>query len=160
MAWTTPSNFTASSVVASSKLNDEVIANLAHLFAMLGSEAAWTSYTPTNSNVTVGNGTQTAYYFQMGKTVFFQYRLLFGSTTSFGGVVQIGVPVAAVRRQVVPAFMLDNGTRGYTGCAVIASSSAAPIHSESGSNGNVAAAAPFTWTTNDELIVEGIYEAS
>ena len=60
MAWTTPTNVTASSVASSSHMNTEVIANLAHLYAMLGSEAAWTSYTPSNTNITVGNGTQVA----------------------------------------------------------------------------------------------------
>lgn len=35
MAWTTPTNFTASSTLTSSKLNTEVIANLLHLYDLL-----------------------------------------------------------------------------------------------------------------------------
>src|SRR5688500_13674507 len=71
-----------------------VAADLASLDTRLAAlDAAWTSYTPTNTNVTVGNGTLYAAYIQAGKTTTFVWALLFGSSTSLGGTIDIGLPV-------------------------------------------------------------------
>jgi hypothetical protein len=56
---------------------------------------AWTSYTPTWSNVTIGNATVNFTYKQIGKVVFVRGKATFGSTTSVSGNMQISLPVTA-----------------------------------------------------------------
>ncbi len=135
---------------------------LARLYADIGitPAAGWTAYTPSNTNVTLTGATQTAYYRQIGKTVHFQYRLVFGGSTAFTGTVQIGLPVAAAREQIVTAYSFENGVRSYVGAGVIQGSNVVPVHSESGNAGNINATAPFTWGNLDKLLIGGTYEAA
>ena len=46
--------------------------------------SAWSAWTPTRTNLTVGNGTETAKYFSIGGRAHFMYKLLLGSTSSVG----------------------------------------------------------------------------
>jgi hypothetical protein len=50
---------------------------------------AWTTWAPTWTNVTVGNGTVIAKYAVVGKTVFFRVAIIFGTTTSISGTPAI-----------------------------------------------------------------------
>jgi len=50
----------------------------------LGTGTAWTSYTPTTTNITVGNGTVTAAYARYGKTIFGRFNFTLGSTSAMG----------------------------------------------------------------------------
>lgn len=59
--------------------------NDAHFDSLIGSGTAWASWTPTWTNITVGNGTLVAKYGQFGKLVFFRLHLTFGSTTAVSG---------------------------------------------------------------------------
>lgn len=125
----------------------------------------WTTYIPSNTNITVGNGTQTARFARSGNTVIATYTLTWGSTTSFGGDILVGLPVAAannVVHYVGSARMLDTGTAHFAGTWRIL---------PAGTSGNVAAADgtgdrlvdatnPFTWTTGDVLSVTIVYEAA
>jgi hypothetical protein len=64
-------------------------------YAPLSNNTAWTTYTPTLGSVTLGNGTITGRYKQMGKTVTYRATLTLGSTTTFtggGSQVFIGSP--------------------------------------------------------------------
>lgn len=126
---------------------------------------AWTSYTPTNTNITLGNGTMTGRYQRTGKKVTATVRVLFGSTTSFGGNVAVGLPVAAanqVAAYIGQAFLLDNGVRIWNGVVrVVANATAADVyHTESGNSGIVNATNPFTFGDTDELVMTVTYEAS
>jgi hypothetical protein len=60
----------------------------------------WTTFTPTTSGITVGNGTLTGRYQQIGKTVTVYFNFTFGTTSSFaaapGGQISFNVPVAPV----------------------------------------------------------------
>jgi len=44
--------------------------------------AAWTSFTPSWANLTVGDGTNEAVYAAIGRTVIIRFALTFGSTTT------------------------------------------------------------------------------
>jgi hypothetical protein len=126
---------------------------------------AWTAYTPTNTNVTLGNGTQVARYQRIGRTIYVKYNLTFGSTTSYGGNVSIGLPVAAAAtgQSVGSVSILDTGTANYVGVALVTESATVATihHSVPGSNaGAVNATAPMTWTTGDVLRMTVIYEAA
>lgn len=46
----------------------------------------WTVYTPTLTNITLGNGTIVAKYKKIGSTVLFEVVLTFGTTTAFATV--------------------------------------------------------------------------
>lgn len=54
----------------------------------------WVSYTPTLTNITLGNGNVIAEYCQQGDTVDVSIILNFGSTTALTGVPAFSFPVA------------------------------------------------------------------
>lgn len=125
----------------------------------------WTAYTPSNTNVTVGNGTQTARYAKIGKTVFVSYRLVWGSTTSFVGSPTIGLPSTTNSFVMAPALLTDSGTSNFYGSidALSGSTGVSPRSTTvSGStvrhDSFVNATTPFTWTTNDVLAFSLTYE--
>jgi hypothetical protein len=53
---------------------------------------AWTSYTPTTGNLTLGNGTITAKYNVVGKTIFLAIRFVLGSTSAISGSPTFTLP--------------------------------------------------------------------
>lgn len=140
-----------------------------------GMFGAWQDYTPSitagGGSPTVGNGTITGKYIQIGKTVFFYVELEWGSTTSFGsGTVSISLPVEAASfigtagiAHIGSAHLEDSGTVNYSDWkpSVNGQSSLTTFAiyspSASGSNSSVNASSPFTWTTNDSLQVTGFY---
>jgi hypothetical protein len=135
---------------------------------------AWTSYTPTmtadGGGFALNNGTLTGRYKQVGKTVFFSLKFVFGSTTSPGaGHWNFGLPVTAYDSNFTfSAAILDDtvawyggiGNGNYTG----STSSFAVIIP--GTNASVTTWAvvgnggPFLWTTNDNITITGSYEAA
>ena len=85
---------------------------------------AWTAYTPTlDSSGTTNFGTGgsiTGTYKAIGKTIFFNIRMVIGTSPSFGtGVFKISLPVAAINSNTVvaSATYLDNGNGWYFGVA-------------------------------------------
>ena len=60
--------------------------------AELNALGTWTAFTPSWTNVTVGNGTQAAFYSVINKILFVKLKLTFGSTTSFGDPVELTLP--------------------------------------------------------------------
>lgn len=126
----------------------------------------FTTYTPSNTNVTVGNGTQTARYSIVGKTVFLSYRLIFGSTTSFGNPVAIGLPFTSNSFSAGLCYMTDIGVTNYTAQVVIDPAATQTLPrpmSISGSYPRYDAAlnstTPFTWGTGDILAFSVTYES-
>lgn len=72
----------------------------AKLLTGTGSSWAWASYTPTLSatagSPTIGNGTITGAYSQIGKSVFAKIKITAGSTTNFGTTkMTLTLPVTA-----------------------------------------------------------------
>lgn len=136
------------------------------------SGAAYSSWTPTWTNLTVGNGTVTAVYKQVGKTVRGRIAIVFGSTTSISGDVSFDLPVTraamAGTNNVSPlgcARFYDAGVAGYEGAVHNASTSTASIRVWAASGAYVTAAllsstVPFTWGTSDEISAEFEYEAA
>lgn len=135
--------------------------------------AAWTAFTPvwtaTTSNPVIGNGTMNGAYKQIGKTVFVQYYLLMGSTTTFGsGQWRFDLPSgpgAPVRKATFAANMADAsaGLRWPATCEVLAALTNGINRVVSGAGGTgtaLTSAVPFTWTTSDELMITGMYEVA
>lgn len=66
------------------------------LISGTGSGWSWSSWTPTFTNVTLGNGTiNFAKYIQIGKTVFFRIKVTVGTTSTVTGAIQFSPPVTA-----------------------------------------------------------------
>lgn len=123
--------------------------------------AAWT---PTYTNLTVGNGTVTSRYGQSGKFVFFYWRLVLGSTSSIGSAPKITVPVTALNiNPVGSAYYLDAATAEFIGqTRFFDTSNLQLIAPQSGTNSSAGLSSgfPFTWTTSDEIRFTIVYEAA
>lgn len=145
----------------------------AKLTAGTGSSWAWQSWTPTWTNLTVGNGTVTARYIQTGKTVCYRVFILFGSTTSISGSVEFTLPVTAAAYPsssasfavVGDARMEDNATAAYFGIVdLFTTTTGRVLVTNTGSTyagvSGLSSTVPMTWTTNDVLQAEGVYEAA
>lgn len=133
---------------------------------------AWTTWTPTWVNLTVGNGTVTAYYKQVGKTVLFRLNVLFGSTTSISGTPTFTLPVTAIAlvgadsATIATGKYLDSGTAAYQGLVMLNSTTTGQLQLANASAtyltyGGISSTTPMTWTTSDEIkFLNGCYEAA
>lgn|SRR5512134_2359748 len=133
--------------------------------ALTGAWSSWTpSWTAVTSNPSLGNGTLTGSYKQVGKTVFFNLVLTMGSTTTYGtGLWQFSIPVAATEAFAAPCSVRDNsaginlaatadGRTGSTATAILR------IGTTTGSGVN--STTPFTWAQNDVLKITGTYQST
>ena len=129
---------------------------------------AWTAFTPTYNNVTVGNGTNTGIYMRIGDLVFIQMELIFGSTTAFTGTVEIDYPVSPDN---TPPNILggsstfeDTGAATYWGPVQAFGTFFVPrranVTGVTIAASAVNATAPFTWTTNDKLRLNFYYRGA
>jgi hypothetical protein len=127
------------------------------------------SYTPTTTNVTLGNGTLSASYVQVQKLVYAEIILSFGSTTAFTGQPTFTLPVnwaggSDLVTNSVSSFF-DAGVALYLGGAYIEPTKLSPWVSVSSTaflttpTGNVSATSPFTWGSGDSLIMRIVYKA-
>lgn len=122
------------------------------------------AYTPTYTNITVGNGTVTARYAQSGKFVFAYYKLVFGSTTTVGSQPRISLPVTAANTIAIgSAYILDAATNEYISQArQDTTTNVAILCTQYGANqaSSISATFPITFTTNDEIRFVLVYEAA
>jgi hypothetical protein len=126
----------------------------------------WTTYTPTYTNITVGNGTVTARYCQIGKTVTVYYQLVFGSTTSIGQYPIISLPITAnvVAFATGTGTYQDAGVQDYLGRAWMNTGTSAYGIADRTDAGYskfepVSGTVPFTWGTGDKYTLYFTYEA-
>ncbi len=130
----------------------------------------WQTWTPTYTNITVGNGTVTARYTQIGNlvTVYFEFAL--GSTSTIGTSPQVSAPVtphsnyADNEHNVGSSYLLDAGTNRYMGVLRMFSSTFLLEVLKSDVTylqpKSVTATVPFTWTTGDKVHFTATYEAA
>jgi len=130
---------------------------------------AWESYTPTLTNVTLGNGSIAFAYSQLGKTIQVRGSLGFGSTTSITGSMFISLPVTANTAGGGPVvgtcYLSDTGTAlnaGYVRLDTTSRFSFSVIDASStyARLSIVNATVPYTWTTNDALQFNATYQAA
>ena len=132
---------------------------------------AWTAYTPTLTNITIGNGSFTAHYSQVGKTVFVRIRVIFGSTTSITGTFPTFTLPATSRASTGATGLMsylfnDFGIANYYGSAPISQGVNAAAFTAINSGGSyaseigVSSAIPFTWGTGDSIQGVGYYETA
>lgn len=128
---------------------------------MVASEP-WPDYVPTNVNVTLGDGTQTARYFRIGRMVHVEYFLVFGATTAIPATPEFGLPVPArvgvPSRQILGAAWLFNGATQFNGIARLHSGSTVRLSTDAGT---IATASPFaSWVPGSEITFVLDYEAA
>jgi len=126
------------------------------------------TYAPTLTNITIGNGSATGRYAQIGSLAFFSFNLTCGSTTSMGTNPIFTVPVLPKYSNsiVIASLLLDSGTASFFSTSVNESVGSKEnvytyVHAAGGSYATyslITATVPFTWTTNDRLSATGTYE--
>jgi hypothetical protein len=126
---------------------------------------AWTSYTPTWTGITQGNGTSTGAYARIGKTIHFWAKFVYGSTSVMGTTtVTPSLPVTKATNcpLLLIAVANDAGTGAFP---LFTIGNDGTLHLINASTTYAQAAtfsttAPFTWTTGDYINVNGTYEAA
>lgn len=128
--------------------------------------SAWPTYTPTLTGFTLGNGTTTGRYLQVGKKVEMVAVFTFGSTSAAASAIPtLSLPVNAVAANFgdFTALFVDaspgdiyfavgyQSAVGTIGCL---------ISGTSGKGGIPSTTTPFTWATGDSIFVRGTYEAA
>lgn len=164
MAWTTPGTATAGSVLTAAFLNTNLRDNMIELAPFA---AAWTTYAPTWSGITVGNGVTDAKYVKVGKHVSFYAKFTLGSTSAVTGQITVTVPTATKVQSsgVFNGVFVDSGV-GFSPILIYPASvtelycygigTTASYAGAAATNGSI----PFTWSVNDAIWVGGVYEAA
>ena len=124
----------------------------------------WQVWTPTYTNMTIGNGSSVARYVKIGKTVHWYLRFTFGSTSSFGAYTAFTLPSTPIANFSYNArgLLRDAGTAWRFCSAIVEGVDVYPnVENVSGTystDASVSSTIPFTWTTNDFLQLAGTYE--
>lgn len=133
---------------------------------------AWTAYTPTitaSGGFSIGNGTVTAHYSQIGKTVTVRIRVRWGTTTAWtSGFLVVSLPISARSVNGNPevgltGYVYDASTFFNWDLKILsndASSVALAYRASATDVPNLGPAAPMTWTTSDMFGIFGTYEAA
>jgi hypothetical protein len=134
----------------------------------LEAEFPRTAFTPTWTNFTLGNGSQSWFYQNVRGVVTVQGAVLLGTTSVVGGNPFFAVPVAGtfINDQVLGrALFSDAGTR-YHGSVHYDSGVSAPlmrsftITSSTVRDVAVSATSPFTWADTDRFSMQFTYRAA
>lgn len=143
------------------------------LFAATGSGWAFQSWTPSWTNVSVGNGTVVAKYVQTGKTVTARLSLTLGSISTITGLITFSLPVTAVSYPNLAngadplglAVILDSGNAAYpadiriltTTTAILTAWAAGGTYTASA---NTSSSVPMMWGIADAFTTTFVYEAA
>lgn len=161
--------------LTSPKINEDVAltataTELNNLHSKTVGLGAWTSYSPTLTNITIGNGTKAGFYTQIGKTVFYGVDIVFGNTTSVSGSIGISLPVAASSNNMYSSYsctIFDSGGNPAWLNAILRKATATlisllVIKTDSTYAGltDTSSTVPITWTTNDQIHFMITYEAA
>lgn len=141
-----------------------------------GLGAAWSTWSPSYTNFSLGNGTlNVARYKQVGKIVFFEIFVTMGSTSSVTGQIFFTLPVTASSsywvNTVTPmpssAVFIDAGSGVVDGRVYLQSTTTGGLWAANAASTYTAVVAisatvPFTWngTNNDTWQAAGAYEAA
>ena len=129
-------------------------------------DAVWTAFTPTWTNLSVGNGSASAKYMQIGKIVFYKIFLLFGSTTSVSGLITASLPATSIAlgNSVTTGgsyLAYDSGSAAYySGTARLATTTTLELINQAAPMTSTSSTVPFTWASADQLYITGSYEAA
>lgn len=129
--------------------------------AELNAISTWTSFTPSWTNLTVGNGTVSAAYNQINKLVLVTVRVTLGTTSVVGDPVRMTLPASltqdtASQDFVGLSFLGDTGVASYTGVISVISSTQVGLYVNNvsatyGSLNTVNTTRPHTWGNTDVI---------
>jgi hypothetical protein len=142
---------------------------------VLSAPGSFRSYTPTFTNMTLGNGTITAVWTRVGAHVTVHLRLVWGSTTSITGsppgwsgpVDPLDTPTPLIRQEGLCVFYDTSTTNTYTGTighgavnvfypfALNVTDGLSYLRAE-----NITSSLPMTWATGDIILATWSYEAT
>jgi hypothetical protein len=131
----------------------------------------WAAYAQTPGGITIGNGTLSSRYQQIGKTVNVEILFTLGSTSAVTGTPTFALPAGLVAKISSYTFngtvsLGDYGAATYVGLANNPTGTGVYIAAFSTSGtygvetGTISATVPFTWTTNDYIAIKMTYEAN
>lgn len=137
---------------------------------------AWQDWTPTLANLTLGNGTRTSRYIQIGKNVYYRFIFTLGTTSAVGSIPTFTLPVTprtfggsgSGSLPIGIAHYEDNAVNSFEGMVYLAAASPTTtatlvVNNAAGayvSAANLSATVPHTWGTGDEIRASGMYEAA
>lgn len=130
----------------------------------------WVSYTPTLTNLTLGNGTSSGYWRRVGDSIEINYSFKLGSTSSVGAAPTFSIPSGLTfdtSKYTSPngdftvgyGKAYDSGTDAYEVIVDLSGSNALYLRviKRQGADyldfPNFSSTVPFTWTTNDAFTI-------
>ena len=137
--------------------------------ADLNGIGVWQDFTPTLTGLTIGNGTVTARYCQINKFVAWQVEIVCGSTTTVGDC-RITYPVTASDVRLSgnggQVFFEDNTGADFVGNLYRYNTQEVRIYIMDTATYSyprvvpISSTIPFSWTTDDRIIIQDFYEAA
>jgi hypothetical protein len=160
MAWTTPRTWVAGEVVTAALLNIHLRDNLNAVSGI------WGNYTPTVSGWTIGNGTLSGRYTQIGKTVHAIAVLVAGTTTNPLGVPVLSLPVtpaagpSGAASGISVTYWYDTSAAiTYSGHGRITTSGVS-VYRAGVTNGQLDGTHPFVLASTDFIEAHVTYQAA
>jgi len=129
---------------------------------------AWTSYTPTYANFTLGNGTATHRYAKINDVVFVWDQIVMGSTSTMGTGMTMTLPVTAPGTEtfldgVISSTITNNLTPALWRPSN-SSNQALTYSNSAGATSTVfvqcTATVPFTWASGYYITRRGVYRSA
>jgi hypothetical protein len=131
---------------------------------------AWSTWTPTLTNLTLGSGVIVARYKQIGRRVDYRFRFTLGAGSAVGTSPRFTLPVAPIASPAYVTFndplgdgqLADTGTANRRASVHMSSGSTVEIYSYSttGVLTVITATVPHTWASTDVIAISGTYEAA
>ena len=167
MAWTAPkTDFAPGNILNAAQMN--AIGN--NLDAVGG---AWIPYTPSVTNLTLGNGTLAFQYMNAGQLYVVRFSFAFGSTSSITGVPEFSTPngstidASSVVHALGVATVWDNGSSVFPGTvlpgASLYTNFRVLIYNAAGTYASltgITSTVPMTWANTDFLHGTLVYEST
>lgn len=127
--------------------------------------SAWIAYTPTLTNITLGSGGTSAFYYQVvGKTINVRGKITLGTTGALTGAATFTLPVNSILADQFfgNATLQDTGVAFYQGQVRVMTSTGIVYAVNAGGTHSVltqtSATIPFIWASPDVIYVNFDYE--
>ena len=131
----------------------------------------WISYTPTLTNITLGNGTLSALYIRIGRFAMVKFVFTLGSTSAIAANPTFSLPLTGATTgttSLTPygfGYFGDTGVNNYFGMVGLDTTTTARFWGWNAAGtiiqlAEVNATAPFTWGNTDVLAGNIFYEVA
>lgn len=123
----------------------------------------WTTYSPTWTNLTIGNGTVSAKRAIVNDTVFWRIVVVFGSTSAISGSVSVTTPTnntaAATALELANGVLYDSSSgQTYPMKVLTTGPTTGILFTAASPMSGISATVPFTWAVGDQIGIVGVYE--